>query len=124
MMTKEIIGNVSGKLPFANAVRYGSLIYLSGIVSKDLDTGEYIEGTIEEETRTVFKNIESLLSQAGSSLGKVLKTTVFLSDINDFNRMNEVYSAYFEQIPLAARSTVEAKLVGKFKIEIELVAYV
>ena len=127
-MNKELIGydpNIPNPLPFVLGTKYGDLVFLSGMVSKDLVTGEHIAGTIEEETAQVFENIKVLLEQAGSSMEKILKTTVFITDIHDFNRMNQVYKTYFPTpASLASRSTVEAKLVGQFKVEIEVVAYV
>ena len=95
------------------------------MVSKNLETGEHIAGTIEEETAQVFENIRLLLESAGSSMDHILKATVFLADIADFERMNKVYKSYFPTSnSLAARSTVEAKLVGQFKVEIEVIAFI
>lgn len=124
-MEKQFIGEQpvsENALPFALGVRFGSLIFLSGMVSKNLQDGRHIKGTIEEETAQVFENIKALLVQAGSSLDKILKTTVYLADMEDFERMNKVYRTYFKSP--AARSTVQAGLVGEFKIEIEVTAYI
>jgi len=125
-MEKEFVSSRGdASLPFVNAIKYGQIIFLSGMVSKNLETGEHLYGTIEEETSNVFKNIEKLLNEAGSSNEKILKSTVYMTDISEFDRMNKIYKSYFStEKSLATRSTVEAKLVGKFKIEIEIVAYI
>ncbi|MCI8649017.1 MAG: hypothetical protein HFG20_02765 [Anaerotruncus sp.] len=130
-MEKTTIGgslnqaSAENMLPFALGTQLDRLIFLSGMVSKDLKTGRYIGGTIEEETAQVLENIKVLLEGAGSSMDKILRATVFLADIGDFERMNRVYKRYFPtQTALAARSTVQAKLVGAFQIEIEVTAFV
>ena len=130
IMDKEFIEDIGkiesdGSLPFSLGTRLGNLVFLSGMVSKDIKTGEPEYGSITDETRKVLSNIDSLLKAAGSSPEKILKVNVYLTDIADFQAMNAVYSAYFdEKKKLAARSTVEAKLVGKYKIEIEVIAYI
>lgn len=125
-MEKECVSSYSDtSLPFVNAVKYGHLIFLSGMVSKNLETGTSIYGTIEEETTTVFENIKKLLEGAGSSMEKILKTTVYITDISQFDRMNKIYKLYFpSEKSLATRSTVEVGLVGEYKIEIEVIAYI
>ncbi len=129
-MDKEFIEDIGkieadGSLPFSLGTRYGNLVFLSGMVSKDIRTGEADCGDIAYETKKVLDNIDKLLAAAGSSAEKILKVNVYLADIADFQAMNAVYSAYFnEKARLAARSTVEARLVGKYKIEIEVIAYI
>jgi len=119
----KIKQNDTPALPLSLAVQYGSLIFLSGTVSTDLETGEPLLGTVEFETERIIKNIETILEAAGSSLDCVLKTQVFLTDISYFQKMNEVYRIYFPQ-DQPARSTVGIKLAGDYKLEIEAVAYV
>ena len=128
-MEKTFVGetnqDLENTLPFVLGTKFDHFVFLSGMVSKNLETGEHIAGTIEEETAQVFENIRLLLESAGSSMDHILKTTVFLADIADFERMNKVYKSYFPTSnSLAARSTVEAKLVGQFKVEIEVIAFI
>jgi 2-iminobutanoate/2-iminopropanoate deaminase len=109
--------------PLSPGVSFRSLLFISGQVSKDLKTGNPKLGTIEEETEQVLSNIEAVLKEAGTSSEHVLKTTVFLRDIKDFPKMNEVYRRHFrEESP--ARSTVGVALAGDYKVEVEAVAYV
>ena len=128
-MEKTFVGetnqDLENTLPFVLGTKFDRFVFLSGMVSKNLETGEHIAGTIEEETAQVFENIRLLLESAGSSMDHILTTTVFLADIADFERMNKVYKSYFPTSnSLAARSTVEAKLVGQFKVEIEVIAFI
>lgn len=128
-MEKTFVGetnqDLENTLPFVLGTKFDRFVFLSGMVSKNLETGEHIAGTIEEETAQVFENIRLLLESAGSSMDHILKATVFLADIADFERMNKVYKSYFPTSnSLAARSTVEAKLIGQFKVEIEVIAFI
>ncbi len=110
--------------PYSQAIKTDSFIFASGQISLDPETGQLIEGGIVEQTHRVFQNITAILEAAGSSLAKVVKTTVFLKDFNDFGAMNEIYGSYFPSNP-PARSTVEAARLPKdVKIEIEVVALV
>lgn len=108
--------------PYVQAVRVGDLVFVSGQIPIDPATGGIVEGTIEEQTHRVMRNLAAILQAAGSSLERVVKTTVFLADLNDFARMNEVYAQYFPgQKP--ARSTVQvARLPRDVKIEVDAVA--
>ena len=111
------------ELPLSHAVCYGSLVFVSGNVSLDLQTREPLLGTIEFETERIIKNIETILKSAGSSLDCVLKTQVFLTDIKYFQQMNEVYKKFFPHDP-PARSTVGIQLAGDYKVEIEAIAFI
>jgi 2-iminobutanoate/2-iminopropanoate deaminase len=126
MEKKKIIkvrSAVAETVPLSPGVLFGRLLFVSGQVSKDLNTGSPRPGAIEEETEQVLKNVEAILEEAGSSSECVLKTTVFLRDIKDFPRMNDVYKKHFPgESP--ARSTVGVSLAGDYKVEIEAVAYV
>lgn len=108
--------------PYVQAVRVGDFVFVSGQIPIDPATGEVVPGTIEEQTHRVMRNLAAILQAAGSSLEKVVRTTVFLADLNDFARMNDVYAQYFpEQKP--ARSTVQvARLPRDVKIEVDAVA--
>ena len=97
--------------------------YASGQIPIDPATGNLVEGDIEAQTRQVFANLKAVLEEAGSGLGKIVKTTCFMDDMNDFAKMNEVYAEYFSgEYP--SRSAVEvAKLPKGARIEIEAIAY-
>jgi len=126
MEKKKIIkvrSAVAETVPLSPGVLFGRLLFVSGQVSKDLKTGSARPGSIEEETEQVLQNVEAILKEAGSSSECVLKTTVFLRDIKDFPRMNEVYKKHFP-VESPARSTVGVSLAGDYKVEIEAVAYV
>lgn len=107
--------------PYSQAVKVGNLLFTSGQIPLDA-SGQLIEGGIREQTHQVFANLKAVLEAAGSDLAHVVKTTVFLKDMNEFAAMNEVYGEYFA-VHRPARSTVEvARLPKDVRIEIELVA--
>ncbi|MBD8016760.1 MULTISPECIES: RidA family protein [Planococcus] len=109
--------------PYSQGVVSGGILYSSGQIPLTA-SGELVEGTIADQTHQVFSNLKAVLAEAGSSLGDVIKTTVFIKDMNDFAEMNEIYAAYFgDHKP--ARSTVEvARLPKDVKVEIEVIAKV
>jgi len=110
-------------LPYSQAVKLGNLVYTSGTLPFRPD-GTFVEGTFEEQLHQVFANLEAVLEAAGTSLQHVVKTTVFLKDMNDFAELNDIYGSYFTA-HLPARSTVEvARLPKDALVEIELVAAV
>ncbi len=110
--------------PYSQAVVYNGLAYLSGQIPLDPATGQLVGGDVAEQTARVLDNMKAVLEAAGSSLGQVLKTTVFLKEMADFLKMNEVYARYFGDNP-PARSTVEAaKLPRDVRVEIEAIAAV
>ena len=108
--------------PYSQAIKTNGFVFLSGQIPLVPETMQIVEGDIREQTERVFENLLGVLAAAGSSLGKVVKTTVFLADMNDFVTMNEVYAQYFgEHKP--ARSTVQAaRLPRDVRIEIEVIA--
>jgi len=109
--------------PYSQGVVCGNLLFTAGQVGLNPQTGLLVEGGIEAQTRQVLENLKAVLLEAGSSLEKVLKTTVFLTSLDNFASMNEIYAAYFSQKP-PARSCVEvSKLPKDALIEIEAVAY-
>jgi 2-iminobutanoate/2-iminopropanoate deaminase len=108
--------------PYSQAVIHGDTIYCSGQIPLDPATGQVIEGDIAEQTVRVLENLKAVLEEAGSSLDRVLKTTIFLQSIGDFAPVNEVYGRYFHVNP-PARSTVEvARLPRDVRIEIDCIA--
>ena len=109
--------------PYSQAIITGNLLFASGQIAIIPETGEILNGTIEEQTELVCKNIGEILKEAGSSYEKVVKTTCFLADINDFAAFNGVYGKYFTGKP--ARSCVAVKdLPKKVLCEIEIIAEV
>ena len=108
--------------PYSVATRFGNLVYTAGQLGMDPETGELVQGGIEAETRQALTNLKYVLEAAGASLSNVLKTTVFLRDMNDFARMNAIYGEFFtENYP--ARSAVQVAALPKGgAVEIEAVA--
>ena len=108
--------------PYSDAIVANGFIFLAGKVGTDPKTNSLVDGGIVEQTEQVLKNLEVVLKAAGGSLDDVVKTTVFLADMNDFTKMNEIYAKFFKK-PYPARSTVQvARLPRDAKIEIEAVA--
>jgi 2-iminobutanoate/2-iminopropanoate deaminase len=108
--------------PYSQAIVCNGLVFLSGQIPLDPATGQVIEGDITWQTERVLDNLKSVLEAAGSSLGKVVKTTVYLKDMEEFAKMNAVYAGYFPDHP-PARSTVEAaRLPRDVRVEIDCIA--
>ncbi|MCC6364770.1 MAG: RidA family protein [Bryobacterales bacterium] len=108
--------------PYSQAVEYNGLVYLSGQIPLDPVTMHIVEGDIASQTERVMENLKAVLEAAGSGMDKVLKTTVYLKDMSEFGKMNEVYGRYFpDNAP--ARATVEvARLPRDVSVEIECIA--
>jgi len=108
--------------PYSQAIRANGFVFLSGQIALDPNTQQVIEGGVGQQTERVIENLKAILEAAGSSTHNVVKTTVFLADMNDFAAMNEIYSRYFIRNP-PARSTVEvARLPRDVRVEIDLIA--
>ena len=108
--------------PYSQAIRAGSLLFLSGQIPIDPATGQMVDGDIAQQTHRVFKNLSAILQEAGASFDNVVRTTVYLADMNDFAAMNEVYGTYFSS-PAPARATVQAaRLPRDARVEIDLIA--
>src|SRR5882762_4265679 len=126
-MTKKVISTEAAPKaigPYSQAIVSGGVAYLSGQIPLDPKTGQVVAGDIVQQTERVFANIQGVLEAAGASFDSVLKTTVFLLDMADFTRMNEIYARYFPKDP-PARSTVQAaRLPRDVRIEIECFAAV
>ena len=109
--------------PYSQAIQVGNLVYTSGQIPIDPATGVFVEGGIKEQTRQSLTNIKAILAEVGLSMSNVVKTTVFLADMNDFADMNSVYAEFFCE-PYPARSAVAVKTLPKnAMVEIEVVAY-
>lgn len=106
--------------PYSQAIQFGNLLFTSGQIPLNTE-GQVVEGGIEEQTHQVFRNLQAVLAEAGTSLSQVIKATVFIKDMNQFAALNEIYAAYFgDHKP--ARSTVEvARLPKDVLVEIELI---
>ena len=108
--------------PYSQAIRAGSLLFVSGQIPLDPASGVMVEGDITVQTHRVFRNLAGILEAAGSSFDHVLRTTVYLTDMNDFAAMNDVYGGYFTS-PAPARSTVQAARLPKdARVEIDVIA--
>ncbi|SHJ51495.1 RidA family protein [Tepidibacter formicigenes] len=110
--------------PYSQAVKVGNLLFISGQVPFDPETMEIVEGGVKEQTARVLENLKAILTEAGASFDNVVKSTVFIKDMNEFGQINEVYAQYFgENKP--ARACVEvARLPRDVKVEIEVIAVV
>lgn len=107
--------------PYSQAIKIGDFVFTSGQIPLNPETGD-MPDTIEEQTKQALENVKAILEAAGTSLDNVIKTTVFLKDMNDFVRINEVYATFFKENP-PARSAVEiARLPKDANIEIEAIA--
>ena len=110
--------------PYSQAIQAGNLLFLSGQIPLDPETGELVKGDIGQQTNRVLENITGILESQKLGMEDVVKVTIFLKDIGNFNKVNEVYSTYFPSSP-PARSTVEvARLPRDVEIEIEAIALI
>lgn len=108
--------------PYSQAVKIGDLVYTAGQIALVPQTGKLVAGGIEEQTEQVMKNLAAILEAAGASLVNVVKTTIFLTDMNDFAKVNQVYGGFFKDAP-PARSTVQVSALPLgAKVEIEAIA--
>lgn len=108
--------------PYSQAIRVGNIIFTSGQIPIDPATGAFVEGGIKEQTRQSLLNVKAILNEAGTTMDNVIKTTVFLADMNDFAEMNSVYEEFFKA-PYPARSAVAVKTLPKGAlVEIEVIA--
>jgi 2-iminobutanoate/2-iminopropanoate deaminase len=126
-MTKRVVMTEEAPLaigPYSQAIVANGLVFAAGQIPLDPRTGQPVPGDVRVQTRRVLDNLKAVLEAAGSSMAKVVKTTVFLRDLNDFGAMNEIYGNYFKEDP-PARSTVQVtKLPREAAVEIEAVALV
>ena len=109
--------------PYSQAVLYDDTLYTSGQIAIDPATGNLVSGDITEETKQVMKNIGAVLEEAGMNYENVLKTSIFIKDMNDFQKINTVYGSFFNESTAPARETVEvARLPKDVKVEISVLA--
>ncbi len=124
-MSKEVIRSDQAPLPigpYSQAIRAGGLLYLAGQIPLDPATGQIVGADIKAQTRQVLANLSAVLGAAGSSFDRVVKTTIFLKDMNDFGAMNEEYASAFRELP-PARTTVQvARLPRDALVEIDCIA--
>ena len=110
--------------PYSQAVKLDGTLYCSGQIPIDPETGELITSSIEEQTHRVLKNLQAVVEAGGSNFDEIIKTTIFLKDLNDFQAVNAVYSSYFKE-PFPARACVQvAKLPLDAHVEIDAIAKV
>ena len=108
--------------PYSQAIRIGDFLYTSGQIALDPESGIFLSGEIEEETEQTLKNISAILQAGGVNFENVIKTTVYLSDLNDFTRMNQVYEKYFSKNKPARACVQVAALPKGAKVEIDAIA--
>jgi 2-iminobutanoate/2-iminopropanoate deaminase len=129
MSEKEVVRTEAAPAPFqgapySQAIRAGGLVFVSGQLALRPDHGEIVGDTIQDQTEQVFANLRAILEAAGSGLDRLVKTTVYLADLNDFSGMNEVYAQHVGEQP-PARATIEiAALPSGARVEIEAIATV
>ena len=108
--------------PYSQAIRAGNLVFASGQIPIDPATGEFVAGGIAEQTEQVLRNLSAVFEAAGLGLAQVVKTTVFLADMDDFAAMNEVYGKFFAHQPPARATVQAARLPRDARVEIEAIA--
>ena len=127
MTVREIISTdkaPSAIGPYSQAVRVGGFVFASGQIPIDPATGEFVAGGVAEQTDQVLRNVSAVLEAAGTGLDRVVKTTVFLADMNDFSAMNEVYGRFFNEQPPARATVQAARLPRDARVEIDAIALV
>jgi len=125
MITKEIISTdkAPGAIgPYSQAIKVGDFVFCSGQIPIDPATGEFVSQDVAEQTKQVLKNLSAVLEAAGSGLGNVVKTTVFLADMSDFVVMNDVYAEFFSENKPARATVQAARLPRDARVEIECIA--
>jgi 2-iminobutanoate/2-iminopropanoate deaminase len=108
--------------PYSQAVRFNNLIFVSGQIPIDPETGKILKGNIKEQTRQILKNLNNILAAGGSSLDNVLRTTIYLADLENYSEVNEAYAQYFSELPPARPTVQVAKLPIDAQIEIDVIA--
>jgi 2-iminobutanoate/2-iminopropanoate deaminase len=127
MNSKEIVNtnkapNAIG--PYSQAIKINKMVFLSGQIAIDPQNQKFIDGDIEIQTKRVLENLKSVIEASGSSLESVVKTTIYLTDINDFSKVNEIYASYFSSGKPARSTVCVAALPKNAKIEIDAIAQI
>ena len=110
--------------PYSQAIRCGQFVYASGQIALDPSSGELVGADVQAQTHRVLQNLQAVLTSAGSSLASVVKTTVFLAHMSDFQAMNAIYASYFTSVAPARSTVAVAELPRKALVEIECVALI
>ncbi|MEW6730913.1 MAG: RidA family protein [Acidobacteriota bacterium] len=110
--------------PYSQAIKLGDHIFLSGQIPLDPATGQLVQGDIVVQTERVMENLKAVLAAANSSFDEVVRTTIYLADMNDFAQVNEVYGRYFTETPPARATVAVARLPRDARIEIDAIAYI
>ena len=124
-MDKEIIQTENAPAaigPYSQGIKYGNMVFVSGQIPIDPASGELVEGDIKQQTRQVLNNVKAVLESAGTSLDNVLKATVFITNMDDFPLINEVYAEFFETAPPARACVEVSRLPKAVQVEIEAIA--
>ena len=123
MATKQVMasGFMPG-LPFSDVVKAGDTLYTAGMAGIDPETGKVVDGGVREQTRQTMENLKAGLERAGSSLENAVKTTVYITDVANYQAMNEVYREYFPNDPPARATVVTGLALEELLVEIELIA--
>lgn len=109
--------------PYSQGVKYNGFVYTSGQIPFDVEKGELVTSGIKDEVHQVMKNVKAILEAAGTTIDQIVKTTIFLQDLNDFNAVNEVYASYFSDTNFPARECVQvARLPRNVNVEISVIA--
>jgi 2-iminobutanoate/2-iminopropanoate deaminase len=110
--------------PYSQAIKTGNMIFVSGQIPIDPETGNFVSDDVKEQTVQVLKNLSVVLEAAGATLNNVVKTTVFIADMNDFGVMNEIYAEYFNENKPARATVQAARLPRDAKVEIDCIAVI
>lgn len=110
--------------PYSQAIRVGNMVFCSGQIPIDVATGEFVSDDVAEQTERCLQNLQEVLKAAGTGLGGVVKTTVFLADMEDFGAMNEVYARFFSENKPARATVQAARLPKDARVEIECIAVI
>ena len=124
-MKREIVSTTKapGAIgPYSQAVKTDNMVYVSGQLAMDPETLELVGGNVQDETRKVLQNLQVVLDASGTTLSKVVKTTVFIADMNDFPKINEVYAEFFAENPPARACVEVSRLPKDARVEIEATA--
>ena len=125
-MSKEVITTQQAPAPigpYNQAIKAGNTLYVSGQIALSPETGELVQGTVADEARQVLQNLGAILETAGFSFTDVVKTTIFLRDMNDFATVNAIYGEYFTEQPPARETVAVAGLPKNVKVEISVIAW-